>query len=286
MNSKACLPLLVLLLVVPLSVNSVPMCNAQINSYQTPNLQISYDMYNWTVDMNRISMMTPATGLVFKVTIYNNDTAPLLIGYSSWNSYYTNSYSETSLTIIIQVQSPDNQYLTQGTQTISFSYNNELYLPPNTSESFFVEFDNYGNNVPIGSYTAKVSYYLNTAPNYGINGVLIGATPIGQYPFNFQVESQKTLDNAIAQNPNPQVSHGSNLTATSVILIVAVSVIVAVVLSVGLTYIIFTRTRFKEKFGDETKKRQYQFFGSLATVLSLIFSFIAIYIAYLQLIKT
>lgn len=276
MNSKGLsLLVLVLLLVVALSVNTVPKCNAQIYSNQTPNLQISYSMYNWTADMKRLDMITPATGLVFKVTIYNNDTAPLLIGYSSWNTYYSNVYSETSLTIIVQVEGADNQYLTQPTQTITFGSSNELYLPANTGESFFVEFDQYGNSLSIGTYTAKVLYYLNSSPTYGYNDVLTGGTPIGQYPFTFQVESAQTLQNAISQNPNP--SQGSNLTLVTVTLMILISVVLAVILSIFFIYFVIPRTRFKEKFADKTKKK-YQL-SELTGVIAVVLTIIQIIIA-------
>lgn len=267
------------LLAVPLFTNIVPVGSAQTNSLQIP-FQISYSMYNWTSDMNRLSMTTPETGLVFNITIYNYEDIPLLIGYSDWNSYYPNSNSESSLTILIQLSSSNNLNLEQPSKTISFSGSNELYLPPNTGESFFVEFDQNGNSFSIGSYTAEISYNLNSVVSYGYNGEPTGNTPIGQYPFNFQIETQQTLDNAIAQNPSPQTSHSPSLTLVSIVLIIAISAVLDAIICLGIIYFVVPRTRFKEKFvGDPKKKYQVisgvtGFIASIATIITLVLLFI------------
>lgn len=224
-------------------------------------------MYNWTSDMKRLSITTPETDLVFKITISNEGTQPLMVGYTSWGNYYDSQNPENikSLTIVVQLQRTDKQ-TSISPKTITFSSDNELYLPAKTSKELFVEFDQYGASLDIGSYTAKVSYYLNSNVNYGYNGELTGDTPIGQYPFEFKIQNSEVLQQSIAENPQ-----GVNFTA--ILEIVGIIVILAAIISSGLTYFVISKTNFLNK-----RNKKVQFFGSTATILGLVFTGIGLYL--------
>jgi hypothetical protein len=187
-----------------------------------------------------------------------------MVGYSSYNYYNSNPNSVSSLSIYVQLQSSNTQNPLQ-TNSISFGgTSNELYVPPNTSESFYIEFDQNGNSLPIGSYTATVFYYLNSAPTYGNDGILTGGTPIGLSPFNFKIETPKVLSQEIAQNPP-----NANITIVDFV----VTVFIAVILSVAITFVIATKTRLLKSL----KKS-----GGLIAILSLIFTIVGLII---ELIK-
>jgi uncharacterized protein YbcV (DUF1398 family) len=266
-----------LLLAISLFVSVVPLVNAQVFYGDDQNFEITYDMYNWTPDMKRLSITTSETDLIFNVTISNNGSKPLAIGYSGWNEYLHDTNNLGSLIIIIEITSPTGTYLSRSSQTIAFSSSNQLYLPLNTSLSVFVAFATTQNSLPIGSYSAKVSFYVNQQLNYGFNGVLIGNTPVGRFPFNFDVQTVKTLEDTIALNPAPQVIRGTYFTYESIIIAVLISVIIAVILSVVITLII-TKSVFKKKFENQ-KIKKIELFGILTTILSLIISM-------LQLLRT
>jgi hypothetical protein len=236
--------------------------------------------------MNRLSITTPQTGLIFQITIRNTGTNPLMVGYSNndYNNYYApNPNSIGSLSIYVQLQSSTNTENPLQTNSISFGVisnygetetGNELYLPPNTTEIFYIEFAQSSNSLPIGSYTAYVLCYVNSAPTYGNDGMLTGGTPIDDSPFTFQIESPQVLQQKIAQNPMPQ---GSNLTFASIVLIILISAFLGVVLSLVLIYVIIPRTKFKEKFADKTKKK-YQL-SELATAITIVLTIIQIILA-------
>jgi len=155
-----------LILLMPLLVSPIPKCNAQ----QT-GLTITSDEYGWNSDMKHVSMTTPDRGLIFAITIYNNGSEPFDIS----QGFYSNS-----LYIFITIKNDDNPQLTVFSKTVAFDSNNGgLYLPPHESEVRYVKVaDSMGNNLPIGSYSAKLSY-SNNQFSYGSQ-----ATPIGTYPFN------------------------------------------------------------------------------------------------------
>jgi hypothetical protein len=165
-------------------------------------LKITHEEYQWNDDMKSLGMTTQETGLIFKITIYNNGQLPLEIGYPH-NNVYPNPFSEiSSLYINIQVVSTDSQPHYDETKEIIFDSNNPLYLPPQESYYRLVRFDHYGSALPIGSYTAKLSYsnYVLSSGNEG--------TPIEPYPFNFKIASTETLQNAIRQDSGALISFG------------------------------------------------------------------------------
>ena len=68
-------------------------------------------------------------------------------------------------------------------------------MPPHESIVRYVRVaDSMGNNLTIGSYSAELSYSNN---QYSSGSQ---ATPIGTYPFNFKVETESTLQQAIQQS--------------------------------------------------------------------------------------
>jgi hypothetical protein len=139
--------------------------------------------------MKHVSMTTPDRGLILAITIYNNSTEPFDIN----QGYYSNS-----LYIFIDIKNDENPQLSSFSKTLTFDSNNGgLYLPPHESEVRYVKVaDSMGNNLPIGSYNAKLSY-SNNQFNYGSQG-----TPIGTYPFNFKIETESILQQAIQANKN------------------------------------------------------------------------------------
>ena len=184
MKSKLWLFIILAIVVsMPLFLNSIPKCNAQ----QT-GLTITFDEYGWTSDMKQVSMTTPDRGLILAITIYNNSTKPFDV-----QTYYSNS-----LYIFITINNDDNPQLSVFSKTISFdSMNGGLYLPPYESLVLYVKVDAYsvGANLPIGSYNAKLSYSNYPNPSQA-------STPIGSYPFNFKVETEPILQQAIQANKN------------------------------------------------------------------------------------
>lgn len=153
----------------------IPKCMAQ---QSTPN--VTYDEYGWTSDMKKVAMTTQDIGLTFKITIYNNSTEPF-------------DSASHALYVYINVVNNAAQSYNILSKIFTFDSTNELYLPPSEPYVFFVKVKNGYSDTPlaIGSYTADLSY-SNYALNYGVQG-----TPIGQYPFNFQVETQDALNQAI-----------------------------------------------------------------------------------------
>ena len=229
----------------------IPRCKGQ---QAFPN--VTYDEYGWTSDMKKYDMTTQDIGLTFKITIYDNSTEPF-------------DTASVSLYIYINVV---NNVVTNGvtqninvlSKTITFDSTNELYLPAGESSYFFVKvkYDYSDTPLPIGSYTADLSY-SNSPLNYGAEG-----TPMGEYPFNFEVETPQTLQQKI----NGQATNLSGL-----FLAFGIIIVLAIVLSVAATFIIATKTNFFNK-----KNQKFQFFGSLATILGLIFTGITLY---LQIIR-
>jgi hypothetical protein len=174
-----------------------PKCAAQLTV-----IRITHEEYGWTDDMKRLGMATQETGLIFKITIYNNGQLPLEIGYPH-NNVYPNPFNEiNSLYINIEVVSTDSQPHYDETKKIIFDSDNPLYLPPKESYSRLVQFDHYGSALPIGSYTAKLAY-----STYGFSSGNEG-TPIEPYPFNFKIASTETLENTIRQDSGSFISVG------------------------------------------------------------------------------
>lgn len=173
-------------------------CNAQSSS-----IRITHEEYGWTDDMKRLGITTQDTGVIFKITIFNEGQLPLRIGYSP-STVYPNPFVEmTSLYISINLVSTDTQPHYDDTKKIVFDSDNPLYLPPKESYSRMVQFDHYGLPLPIGSYTAKLEY-SPYALSYGSEG-----TPIEPYPFTFRVASSDTLQNAIRQDSGAFIQIGS-----------------------------------------------------------------------------
>jgi hypothetical protein len=226
----------------------VPRCKAQ-QSFPV----VTYDEYGWTSDMKRVSMTTPDIGLTFKITLYDNTTKPydsaltaLYIYINIFNNIVSNGLTQSNPVM---------------SKTFTFDSTNELYLPAGESSSFFVAVGNInlGNSqLAIGSYTADLSY-SNSPLVYGAQG-----TPMGQYPFNFQVETAQVLKQEIAQNPSPT-------SLNVLVLAFAVMIIIAVVVSVVTTYVIVAKTKWLSK-----RRQKSVFFGSLTTVLTLLFAGISL----------
>jgi hypothetical protein len=170
---KKMLTLLALLFVV-LSAIPILQCGAQAT-----NPKITQDQYQWSNDMKRLKMTTPERGLIFKITISNEGNEPLSID---------------KLYINIRVESDSRQYWSYFKQ-LSIDY---LYLPRNESDYRFVEVDFGGGDSIIGSYAARLTYSIGTY-SYG------EGTPIELYPFQFNVASEDTLQNAINQNPSAPI---------------------------------------------------------------------------------
>ncbi|MGD0496079.1 MAG: hypothetical protein ABSB28_08560 [Candidatus Bathyarchaeia archaeon] len=231
----------------------IPKCSAQ-QAFPT----VTYDEYGWTSDMKRFSMTTQDVGLTFEITVYNNSTKP---------------FDSASVSLYIYINVVNNVMVNNAPQSISiynkiftFDSTNELYLPPSESSVFFVKVKRSFSDTPldIGSYTADLSY-SNYQISYGGQG-----TPMGQYPFNFQVETPQVLQQKIDQNPQP-TSLGF------LVLVFSIIVVLAIVLSVVITLLIATKTKFLNK-----TKRKVEFFGSLATILTVVFAGISLY---LQIIR-
>lgn len=129
--------------------------------------------------MNRLGITTPERGLVLEIIIWNNSTQPLL------SPYYSNN-----LWILIQVSSTDTQTPFNFRREIAI---NNLYLPPNESDVRFVNVDNVGGNLQIGSYTATLTW------GWGQYSTGQG-TPIEQYPFHFTVMTEQEFQQKIQQN--------------------------------------------------------------------------------------
>lgn len=142
---------------------------------QTSSLKITHEQYQWTNDMNRLGITTPERGLIFKIIISNEGDTPLEID---------------KLYINVRVDSDNHQFWKQ----LTIDY---LYLPKNESDYRFVKADFGGSESIIGSYTAKLTYFVNYVSGQG--------TPIEVYPFDFRVMSEEGLQNAINQNPTGPV---------------------------------------------------------------------------------
>ena len=118
---------------------------------------------------------------------------------------------------------------------------------------------------PIGTYTAEVLCYLNTAPTYENGGILTGGTPIGDSPFAFQIESPQVLQQKIAQNPR-------GITANEL----AITIIIAIILSAIITYVVATKVKLFKSLKNS---------GTLIALLSLVFTVIGVLLQYLQLLR-
>jgi len=173
-------------LLMPLITQVIPKCYAQPYT-----LTITYDEYGWTSDMKKVGMTTPELGLTFRITIYNNSTKSFDSGSSNTLYIYVNVVKEgtSSSTIFSKV--------------FSFDFSNELYLPPYESYAFFVRISsNSYSNLAIGSYTAELSYTQNEG------GIGTHGTPIGLSPFNFKVETQESLNQAIQNSQTALINIG------------------------------------------------------------------------------
>ena len=137
------------------------------------------------------------------------------------------------------------------------------------AKALYIEFDQNGNSLPIGSYTATVLYYLNSSPTYENGGVLTGGTAIGLSPFTFKIETPQVLSQEIAQNPQ-------SVSLMFVLVLVVILTVLANAVSFGVTYYALKTT---------TKRKRIAFFGKLDAALMLSFNVIGLIIAYLTLIK-
>jgi len=145
---------------------SILQCRAQ-----TSSLKMTHEQYQWTTDMNRLGITTPERGLIFKIIISNEGDTPLEID---------------KLYINVRVDSDNHQFWKQ----LTIDY---LYLPKNESDYRFVKVDFGSLQYIIGSYTAKLTYFVDYVSGEG--------TPVEVYPFDFRVMSEEELQNAINQNP-------------------------------------------------------------------------------------
>lgn len=242
---------------VPLLLSPIMNCSAQ-QSGQT-SLTITYDEYNWNSDMKHVAMTTPDKGLVFEITLYNNSTKSFDISQGFSNSLY----------IFIILKNNDNPQLTTFSKTLTFDLNNGgLYLPPYESEVRYVKVaDSMGNNLPIGSYTAELSY-SNNQFYYGSQG-----TPIGTYPFNFKVETPEILQKTIEQNPLP---------TNQILVIVILIALIAIVVIVGIALIVL---KFSKKQGGKVSRKQKDALKYIEVVSAIITLVLGILSFYLQLIR-
>jgi hypothetical protein len=167
-TQKLFLLLLVILVAVP-----ILQCKGQ-----TSGLKITQEQYQWNDDMKRLKITTPEKGLIFKVTISNEGNTPVEI-----DKLYVN----------VRVESSNRQYWSFFKQ-LSIDY---LYLPKNESDYRFVKVDFGSYESIIGSYTAKLTYFIGYVSGEG--------TPIEIYPFDFQVMSEEQFQKTINQNPSAPI---------------------------------------------------------------------------------
>jgi hypothetical protein len=158
----------------PSIINWIPRGVAQ----QSTTPSVTYDKSGWTTEFKKVSMTTPDVGLTFEITMYNNST-------QSYDSSIVPLYIYIS---VVSVPSNKNVF----SKYITYDSTYKLQLPPNASSSFFVKVEeSVGNPLQIGSYSAQLSCSNSNSLLYGSQG-----TPIGKYPFNFEVENQDVIDQA------------------------------------------------------------------------------------------
>lgn len=141
---------------------------------QTTNPKITQDQYQWNDDMKRLKITTPERGLIFRVTISNEDDEPLSI---------------YKLYINVRVESSSRQFWSFFKQ-LTIDY---LYLPANEKNYRFVEVDFGSSEFIIGAYTAKLTYVVD-GPSSG------DGDPIEVYPFDFRVLGEEAFQQEIQQN--------------------------------------------------------------------------------------
>lgn len=140
---------------------------------QTTNPKITQEQYQWNDDMKRLKITTLERGLIFKITISNEGSTPIEID---------------KLYINVRVESSDRQYWSFFKQ-LSIDY---LYLPPKEADYRFVKVDFGSYQSVLGSYTAKLTYFVGYVSGEG--------NPIEIYPFDFRVLGNETFQQEIEQN--------------------------------------------------------------------------------------
>ena len=140
---------------------------------QAMNPKITQEQYQWNDDMKRLKITTLERGLIFKITISNEGSTPVEID---------------KLYINVRVESSDRQYWSFFKQ-LSIDY---LYLPPKEADYRFVKVDFGSYQSVLGSYTAKLTYFVGYVSGDG--------NPIEIYPFVFRVLGNETFQQEIQQN--------------------------------------------------------------------------------------
>jgi hypothetical protein len=233
-----------------LLMNSVPKCSAQSSA-----LNITYDEYNWTSGMKRVGMTTPEKGLIFKITISNNSSQPLF----SPTIYIVISIEGTSSS------SQDVSFSYTITATIVYGTIEGLYLPPKQSQVWFVNGTEAYSPIPLGDYTAKLSYF------YSSEGPWPSAEfQISPYPLDFKVETPQAVNQAIAQSTQGT----TQLTRLFIIILVLV-----VVIAVIITLFVAKRTNLLKK------KRGKLAIGTLWSATGVFFTVLSYILTILSLIK-
>jgi len=150
-----------------------------IPSYaQFSDFEITADPYQWengtfkewSTDMIRICITTKERGLIFKITILNeNEAEPIEIN---------------NLVIDVKVEKEQDSWSFFRQITINY-----IFIPPKNEHTIFVpiEFSKYGE--VIGSYTVELTYGQGTVVEQHIE----------PYPFDFRVVSEEQFQKEIEQ---------------------------------------------------------------------------------------
>ncbi len=178
-------------------------CTNVVSAQTNNGLKITHEVYGWTSDMKRLAMTTQDTPLIFKLTIENTGQKTIEIGYPN-NNIVPNPFQEFGcLYIKIDVDNIESSRNYNHQKEIIFNSDNPLYLPSGEKYSRLIEFDQYGSEMPIGSYSAMLAY-STYAPISSNNG----GSPIEPYPFNFKIASPEALQEAIKNDSGAFISIG------------------------------------------------------------------------------
>jgi len=153
-------------------------------SGQSSGFKVMLDQYNWNSEMKILKITNQETGLILKITIWNDGSYPtdygrLFYGQELWINVRVDSTTDSGVYFFQQLQI-DN-----------------LYLPANETLTRFVNVE-FVYSQPVGIYTVKVTY--NFGP-YSSEG-----QPVEGSPFDYRILDNDTFNQEIQQNKKVNVS--------------------------------------------------------------------------------